>query len=167
MKRVMIHVMVGIPASGKSTIVKQMVEKFDNMDGVDYVVICPDTIRIEEFGEDFNPENEGKVWAIAKGRLKGAVDIGVDHIIFDATMVKPRDRKMFFKQHLAKSGNDIKVIAWVIDVPYEISLNQNIKRKNEGGRFVPEDVIKRMSTDFITPSTDEGFDKINIMSPLS
>ena len=137
MKRVMIHVMVGIPASGKSTVVKRMKKKFNNMDGVNHVVICPDDIR-EEFGSEFDPENEGKVWAIAKGRLKGAVDLGVDHIIFDATMVKRRDRKMFFKEHLTESGNDIKVMAWVVDVPYDVSLYQNKKLFAALGLSLPE-----------------------------
>jgi predicted kinase len=162
----MIHVMVGIPASGKSTVVEQMKKKFDNMDGVDYVLICPDDIRAE-MGDEYNPEAEGKVWAIAKGRLKGAVDLGIDHVVFDATMVKRRDRKMFFKEHLTESGNDIKVVAWVVNVPYETSLIQNKKRQSEGGRFVPEDVIKRMSTDFTMPTTDEGFDKVNVLTPES
>lgn len=130
----------GIPGSGKSTFI---LNKFGADPEVN--IICPDDIR-EEFKsekEKLGDKFEYKVWKTVDERLKESLKKNKTTII-DATFIS---RKSILKQYKVLQEIDSSIQFVIIDfsmLPLEYCLNNNRIRLENGGRFVPEDVIKNM-----------------------
>ena len=80
----MIHIMIGVPGSGKSTYIKNSKKEND-------IVICPDTIRKELTGDVSDQSKNEKVWKLAFSRLREALlnlEDPYQDIWFDATSCK-------------------------------------------------------------------------------
>lgn len=128
----------GIPGVGKSTFVAN---HFGNI----ATIICPDNIR-EEFShekENWKEQFEYRVWCIASERMKQSLK-EKRITIMDATFI---ERKSILKQYKVMKQVDPTINFMIIDFsqePLEICLQNNKKRKEAGGRFVPEDVIVNM-----------------------
>ena len=130
----------GIPGSGKSTFIS-------NKFGADpeVSVICPDDIR-EEFKsekEKLGDKFEYKIWKTIDERLKESLKKNKTTII-DAIFIS---RKAILKQYKVLQKIDSTIQFIIIDfsmLPLEHCLNNNRIRFENGGRFVPEDVIKNM-----------------------
>ena len=137
--------LVGIPASGKSTRRKSL-----EMEGA--VVICPDDIRREVFDTEFNADFEGLVWFIAKSMGKVLLAQGRD-VVIDATNTSVSRRKMWID--LGKSYG-ATVWAEFLNTPFEECCDRNLKRS----RIVPNDIMERMRDELVPPERDEGFDMI-------
>jgi len=129
----------GVPGVGKSTFIA------NHFKGDDIQVICPDDIR-----EEFNHERENwkeyfeyRVWCIAEERLKKSLQENRITIL-DATFIA---RKSILKEYKIMNQVDPTIKFVIIDFsqePLEKCLENNRKRKESGGRFVPEDVIEDM-----------------------
>lgn len=140
--------LVGLPASGKSTYAKEKAEK-------ERAVVCSsDAIRKELYGDE-NVQGDGnEVFNILHERVKELLSQGWD-VIYDATNVKSKRRRAFLRE--IEKYDCIKECI-IMATPYEVCLERNLKRD----RFVPEEVIKKMYMAWNTPYYFEGWDTIII-----
>lgn len=142
----MVTVLIGFPASGKST---YAVDKA--LDGA--TVLSSDKIREELYGDESVQGNPAKVFSILYGKMEEAINDGAEHIIIDATNINKRDRAKAIE--IAKGGNHI-VRAVVMDTP----IAECIRRNDARERKVPDFVFDRMLRKYEEPTLSEGFDII-------
>lgn len=138
-----LYTMIGLPGSGKSTVAKRSY--------TDCVVVCPDDIRAELFGDASCQEQGGRVFAIAHERISKALADGFD-VVFDATNTQRRYRKDIFKKH-----PDATHVAVFVRTSVE-----NCKMRNAArDRVVPDEVIDHMAARLDVPTIEEGFSCIH------
>lgn len=130
----------GVPGSGKSTFVANC---FENRS--DTNIICPDNLREEfnEYKEEWGDNFEYEIWKRVDERLKKSL-VENRITVLDATFIH---RQAILRQY--KTMNQIDpTIKFIIvdfsDLSLEHCLENNRKRRDNGGRFVPEDVIEKM-----------------------
>jgi predicted kinase len=136
-----VAIMVGLPCSGKSTLAKQL-----TVSPLHTVVVCPDTIRLALHGQQFIPEAEPMVWAIAQVMVNTLLEQGYA-VIIDATNTT-RERRRMWTQLSRKWGP--VTIHWV-----RASVDE-CKRRNAELRRLNPAIIDRMMAQFETPSDTEG-----------
>lgn len=144
-----IKMLVGLPASGKSTYSNKYIN--DNT----YKIHSSDRLR-EELFEDENIQcDNNKLFAELHNRIKNDLRSGYN-VVYDATNIN-RKLRMSFLQGLNKIYCYKEAI--VFTTPYEQCLinNQNRDRK------VHKEVIKRMYLNWNTPILQEGFDEIRLV----
>lgn len=138
--------MVGLPASGKSTIAKKYAEK-ENA-----IIISTDELREELLGDEASQENNELVFKEAEKRIKENLNNN-KNVIFDATNLSYKRRMNWLdKLHDHKTH----MVAILVATPYEECIERNLKRE----RKVPEEVIKNMYYNFYVPQYCEGFSEI-------
>jgi len=118
--------------------------------------LSSDKMRGILFGDENSQQNPGLVFGVLKREADKAMKEGKNCII-DATNLNPRDRRDWIT--IAKKY-DAKVVAYVIERDKATILKQQEKRKSEGGRYVPEEVIDRMFQKYKRPDSNEGFDEV-------
>ena len=139
----MVTILIGLPASGKSTYAAE--------EGS--LVLSSDKIREELYGDESIQGNPAKVFFILYGMMEEAINDGAKHIIIDATNMSKRDRSKAIE--IAKGGNHI-VRAVVMDTPIAVCVRRNDARE----RKVPDFVFDRMLRKYEEPTLSEGFDII-------
>ncbi len=146
--------LIGLPATGKSTFAEKMMEKDSN----NRVVISSDKIRFdvlnyEETGIDFDPKAEPRVWAIIDKKVEEALLESTSRdVVFDATNLTRAGRRRFLI--LAKRlGYRTRGII------FSTSLTEIKKRNLNRERDVPEDVIERFYYNAQYPEKGE-FDEL-------
>ena len=142
MRRPIVYVMIGAPASGKSTHAKSLHGR----------IISSDAIRVKLYGDESIQGNSADVFTVFYSMAKIELAKGND-IILDATNLTVKNRKNVFNN---LKGYNCKYIAVVCFSPLETLLERNRNRS----RVVPEDVVTRMYKSFQEPSYEEGFDEI-------
>lgn len=140
----------GLPGSGKSTWVKKFLQNQTD----DWVVIHPDSIRLELTGNIEDQSKNAEVFKLAFQRMEDALKSG-KNVIFDACSQSRERRKPIIA--LAKKYN-AEVHSQVFAVPLSLAKERNAKRD----RVVPNFVLERMYSQWEDPSIDEGFDFISI-----
>lgn len=147
-----IYVMCGVPGSGKSTWVKNKLNQFGG------TWISRDNIRFELLKEDeeyFSHETEvlEKFYKCIK---ESSLNPNEKDIYIDATHLSPKIRQATLNA-ICKFG-EMQIIA----VNFNISLNEVLKRNEQrnGLAKVPRSVIRRMYSQKVNPSFEEGFDII-------
>lgn len=148
-------ILVGIAGAGKSYWLETHKEYFAKTNSI----ISRDEVRFSLVKEDepyFSKEPE--VYQKFIDQIKVSLSINEETYV-DATHINERSRAKLFRS-LGKALKDVEVIAVVIKVPLETALYQNNTRV--GRKRVPEGQIKRMYSEFSTPSFEEGFDRILI-----
>ena len=143
-----VHITVGIPGSGKST----WRDDFRKQNP-DYVLIHPDSIRIELTGSEENQNRNAEVFKLAFARLDAALKDGLN-VIFDACS-QNRERRKPILQIARKRGAEAR--ATVFNVSLEVAKQRNAKR----ARKVPEFVLDRMYKGWETPTLEEGFGMVH------
>lgn len=140
--------LVGLPGSGKSTYANKLKEK-------GYKVFSSDSIRKELYGDESIQGDGNKVFNILHKRISENLKNNVN-CIYDSTGISSKRRMSFLN-----SISNIKCtkICILFATPYEICLERNSKRD----RKVPEDVIRRMYTNFNIPYYYEGWNDIRIV----
>lgn len=138
--------LVGIPASGKSTIAKELVEDRD-----DVVIHSSDELRVELFGDINNQSNNGELFNELNKRIKNDLRSG-RHVVMDATNISRKRRKGLLQQ-LPKN---IEKVACYVNTEYKDVVRQNQERE----RVVPQHVIDKMYKTLQIPIYSEGWDKI-------
>lgn len=154
-----IIVLIGLPGSGKSTWVRNMLAKTD----VDYVVVSSDD-EIERMAaadgltyNDVFDKYVGKATGIMKQKFKDAVNNGKS-IIWDQTNMSPKKRRGILNQ-VPKNYRKIAV-AFEVD---DEELNRRLKNREKEGKTIPPHVVKSMAQSYVPPSKQEGFDEVYIM----
>lgn len=142
--------LVGLPASGKSTLAKEYKSK-------GYIIHSSGAIR-EELGGDVNNQDiNTQVFTLLHNRIKDYLKEGYS-CVYDATNISYKRRKAFLEQIKNVDCNKICVF---VATPYEVCLEQNQAQ----GRKVPDSVIKRMYCTIDVPYWYEGWDQIDIYYP--
>lgn len=141
--------MVGLPASGKSTYAKKLAGE-ENA-----IIHSSDALRAELFGSELNNDNNSLLFKELHKRILNDLSEG-KNVIYDATNIDYKHRKAFLES-IKKFNCEKKCI--VMAIPYEDCLKYNILRE----RNVPEEVIKRMYQNFNMPRPCEGWDSIRII----
>ena len=144
-----LFLMIGLPASGKSTLAEQIAKSEDAE------IVSSDNIRKELYGDENIQGDNNKVFRILQERIINGLKNN-KNMIYDATNISYKTR-MAFLQRLNKL--EVEKIAIMVATPYEDCLIRNAQRE----RKVPEEVIKRMYYNFYVPQYFEGFDDIQII----
>ena len=147
-----LHLMVGVQGSGKSTYSKKLSNEFG------YKIISSDEVR------QMHPEWEEiyifpEVYRLCAIELKEGRDV-----IFDATNITPNVRNRNISA-IKNIFNNFKIYAYFINTDVEICKKRVEKRnKLEGEIFIPLEVIESYSRNIIPPSEEENFDKIIVLN---
>ncbi|PKM83538.1 MAG: hypothetical protein CVU88_02450 [Firmicutes bacterium HGW-Firmicutes-13] len=136
--------MIGLPASGKSTVCRDYQRK-------GYSLVNPDSIRLR-FGVQFARKIEREVWTIAYAELKAFLKLG-KRVVFDATNLTIGQRRPLIK--IAKSYG-ARVTAHTMTTPLEECLKRNEAREYP----IPQEAIIKKVDTMVPPSRKEGFDSI-------
>ena len=149
MSKNVLIVLGGLPASGKSTYAEMLVESGQ------FCRVCPDLIRKELYGNESIQGNGRKVFKIAFDAIQrlGKQNFNV---VFDATNINADRRKKLVKS--MRGYFDIIIFKW-FDVATAVCLERNRQRE----RQVPEEVIWRMARTATVPTTEEGFDYVEVI----
>ena len=143
----MMYMLIGLPASGKSTFAKKLAQT----EGA--VIHETDEIR-ERLHLGWSKEDHEKTFQILHQEINEDLKNGRD-IIYDATNMSRKDRRRSFSA-LRNKG---KCVAVVIATPYNICIQRDENRQDKVG----EDVINRMIRRFDFPVEEEGFDKVHVV----
>ena len=150
MNKPKLYIMIGISASGKSTIAKQIAER-DNC-----IIVSSDAIRGEicEGGVSDQSKNE-EVFRIFHRRIKENLLKG-NNVIADATSITIKSRKAIFD---AVKKIDCYKIGYLVAKKIEDCIKDN---KNNDRVAVPDEVIYKQIRKFQIPFKEEGYDNIVI-----
>ena len=146
-----LFVMIGLPGSGKSFEARKIAEK-ENA-----IIVSSDAIRKEINGDEGDQNNGGKVFEIAKKRLKEALTKG-RNVIMDSTNISCK-RRIALLGKMKKYATES--IAVLMATPFEMCVD----RQNLRERKVDVEVITRMYHNFQVPYYYEGWDKIEVVYP--
>ena len=146
-----IHVMVGIPGSGKSTYAKKLSEEF----GIK--VISSDDVR------DLNPKMEekdifGEVYRLISCEIKEGKDV-----ILDATNSTKFIRSRIVER-LKPYNITYDMVAYYFPIDYK-TCYERIERRNQKriDRYFPLDVLESYYKKAEAPSINEGFKEVKII----
>ena len=146
-KQKTLFLMVGCPASGKSTFIKKQIPLMTNAR-----VISRDEIRFSLVAENepyFSREDE--VFDCFINEIREAIKT-YDFVFVDATHINGKSRLKTLKR-LYLNNDKVAVVPVVFTTPLETCLLRNEYR--EGRRKVPEDAIKRMYNSLTMPNKTE------------
>lgn len=126
-------IMIGYPASGKSTLIKKTLASYYRVDG--------------------------DVFKNTKAMVKDAEKHLDQSIVFDSTGGTKKRRAAFiaFAQKY-----DFKVRAIWLDIPMDVAMAQNIQRTLEGGTNIPALAFYMYRSRFEEPISEEGFELLHI-----
>lgn len=150
-----LYILIGISASGKSTIAKQMQLNILSQN-MNCVIVSSDDIRQEicEGGVSDQSKNE-EVFKIFHRRIRENLLKG-NNVIADATNITMRSRRAIFN---AIRGIDCRKIGYIIVKRIEDCIKDN---KNDDRVAVPDEVIYKQIKKFQICFYNEGFDDIII-----
>jgi predicted kinase len=135
-----IHFLMGLPASGKTTLAKDLVK-----DGAKRV--SKDDLRAMMNNGEYTPELEMFVIDIRDAIIERAVEMGHD-IVVDDTNLNPMHSDAI--RHIASYSG-----AWIDIVKMDTPLEECIKRDAARENPVGEDVIRGMHSKYLSESADK------------
>lgn len=148
MNRPTFLMLVGLPCSGKSTMAKELAEKYNAN------IHSSDALREELLGDINDQTNNELVFQTLHKRIKDDLRNGKS-CVYDACCVRYKERMAFLQELKNILCEKICVL---MAAPYEVCLERSQKRD----RKVPEHVIKRMYRNFDPPWYYEGWDNIHV-----
>lgn len=151
MEQLRFLMLIGLPASGKSTFAKELIEGEDGAKRDDIRYLSSDKIREELYGDESVQTDPSKVFELMRIRTLDALKEG-KHVIYDATNISRKKRKGLLQQ-LPK---EVVKTAVYMATDYGTAKNQNENRD----RVVPQGVIDKMYKNFQIPIYSEGWDNI-------
>ena len=153
-----LYVLCGIPASGKSTWIKNHEETLrkESPNGR-IIVVSRDKIRFSLLEED-EPyfAKEPLVYQEYIRQIAEGLDNG-DTVIADATHLNATSRSKLLNS-LGNALKNCEVIAICMIIPIGVAIKRNEKR--HGREFVPPKQIVQMNYNYHTPTFEEGFNRI-------
>ena len=147
----MVHLLVGIQGSGKTTFSKILQKDL----GCD--IVSSDAIR------NLHPAwSEDLIWPELYRLISQAIVDGHD-VIFDATNITPKVRKRF-KDNVEALGVKMQSIAYFFDTPLDVCI-QRVEERNKmpNERYLPIEVISSYHQALVKPSISEGYSLIKII----
>ena len=140
--------LVGLPASGKSTYAEKLKEK-------EYHIHSSDSIREELTGDANTQDKNIDVFATLHERIKNDLGNRIS-CVYDATNMSMKRRKAFLDE-IKKYDCRKKCVLFVI--PVEVCKERNANRE----RKVPDEVFDKMIKQFNVPMRYEGWDEIEVV----
>lgn len=158
-------VMVGLPATGKSTLVESQREIYDAID-MDVFVYSTDQFiedAAKHFGKTYNEAFEDNIkgaTAAMEQLLSEAIEKGSD-IIWDQTNLGVKKRKKIVNR-MKQAGYQVRCECIVPpESDYDGDKEDWVERLvNRPGKTIPQHVLSNMIDSFVQPTIDEGFDMI-------
>lgn len=153
-----IYILVGPPASGKSTWIQK------EFQGECHVVSTDDIIQeiADKDGKTYNETFAKYIKAaeeIMWQEFDRMVTGGYTPIIVDRTNMNRKARARFINR-LRTHRNDYKIHAVVFPKPEDEEYEYRLH--NRPGKTIPEAVINGMLAAFQMPTADEGFDTVSV-----
>lgn len=154
-----IHYLIGLPGSGKSTFAKSIHDK----------IISTDDIRRDLYGNEATQGNWHEIETEVIQRIATTLAKG-NSLVYDATNFK-RSYRIDFLQKVEKEIKNhklsikVRCIAWYLNTPLETCIAWNQQRE----RQVPESVINSMHAvlEKFPPVIGEGFAKVKVIKVTS
>lgn len=140
--------LVGLPASGKSTVSKIL----QNLHKAN--LHSSDELRIELFGDVNEQTKNPELFEMLYKRIIADMKNGIN-VVFDATNISYKKRMIL----LERINVECEKICYFMATPYEKCVDRDSKRVKSVG----ESVIKRMYLNFNIPQYFEGWDEIKII----
>ena len=141
-------IMVGLPGSGKDTIIKKQYK--------DYIIMSSDELRKELYGYEDQTHNQ-EVFTELHRRVKESGKKGLN-IVYNATNLN-RDRRVGLCNDMKKYFDRIEVVVTIASI--ETILKRNKTREE---RHLPEEKLKQMIKSIQLPTYYEyPYDKITYM----
>lgn len=161
-----LHIMVGIPAAGKSTFIKQE-EREKVRDGLTVGVISRDEVRqglLTTDDEYFDREKE--VFEEFVRQINESMEVGIDVVYVDATHINPKSRAKLLRRLKPDARSQL-----IIDYfPVTLALAKERNGKRTGFSHVPDSAIADMYRNSIPPTQEEfrkqayyGFNGVRIV----
>ena len=143
--------LIGLPASGKTTLIEAGFAK-------DATVVSPDDhIGYEDGG--WTTHKAIIAWNKADEMFDELLQDDEDTtVVFDAMFLSPKTRYKYIRK--AKDAG-IPVSAIFLDTPYSVCLARNLSRPEY--RQVPGDLMTKFARLLEEPSKEEGFDFVSIV----
>lgn len=150
MNKPVLYVMMGLPASGKSTFADEIATSQNA------TIISSDTIRKEWYGDESIQGNPVKIFEEMRKRTVSVLENGIS-VVYDATNLTLKSRS-FLRNYspLLKIRNKIKIHGVLCVTPFDVCCERNSNRE----RVVPMKAMTRMLKSFTPPMLSEGFDFI-------
>ena len=150
-----VHMLIGIPGSGKSTYYKNTLSKqYPNA-----ILIASDKVR------DNNPSlKEEEIWPEIYRLCVESLNNDID-IIYDATNITANVRNRFKNNLAIRNVKEYDMIAYFFTTKKEICY-ERVKLRNTmpNERYLPEEVVLSYGDKIIKPTLDEGFKDIIIIN---
>ena len=148
----MIHMMIGIQGSGKTTFAKQLAKELK------IKIISTDNVRVNMPGI-----KEELVWPYVYKQVALAISEGKD-VIFDATSITPRVRKRFVDE-VEKYGVKCEICAYYFDVDRDVCVQRVAQRNKDRSQInIPIQLYYSFS---ITSATFPSRTILIILNPSS
>lgn len=144
------HMLVGLPASGKSTYAKELQNE-------NTIILSSDNLREELYGDINNQEHNSELFQEMNKRTKEYLLKGYN-VIYDATNINSK-RRMSLLKELNKTKCKKVCIYFAIDVK-DCILNDCYRDRQVG-----TEVIDKMYINMQVPMYHEGWDDIIIKTP--
>lgn len=136
--------LVGIPASGKSSYARQNYK--------DYKIYSSDELREKLFNDVNDQVHNNELFRYIHKNIIKDLKNG-NNVVYDATNIYSRNRRKFLNKLSDIDCNKICVV-------FNVDVGKCKLRNSTRERKVPEEVIDKMYNKIETPSINEGFDKI-------
>jgi len=138
MNRNIVYILVGVPGSGKSTLIHKMMDEHTT-------IVSADHYFMRDGKYCFDRQQLGKAHASCQSNFELAIKLRTKTIFVDNTNIRARDRKFYIDMAL---DNDYEVEILALPVDVNISVARNV-------HGVPAEAIQRMKD-----SCDLEFGKI-------
>ena len=139
----MIHMLVGIQGSGKTTFANELKKELH------CEIVSTDNVRKEGV-----PETE--VWKVVYQKCADALNNNLD-VIYDATNITPKVRKRLFDEVINRNAKpEVGVYYFDTDV---YTCYERVKKRNtmKDELYLPEEVVFSYNSKLIEPTFDEDF----------
>lgn len=146
--------MIGVVASGKSTLAQKLKNMLTKM-GQPTMIVSSDEIRETVFGDVNDQTHNDEVFKEVRRRINNCID--KVNVIVDATNINVKSRKSLLD--IVRNKENVNKVAYVMTTPVAVCKRQNKART----RTVSEEVIDRQIGKFEIPFYEEGFDTINLI----
>lgn len=137
-------IMMGIPASGKSTLANSLGLR----------VLSSDELRLQH---PEIPPASTKIWTMMKKMLRKCIETN-ESVVIDATnvSVKDRDRWLSVIKEEKEKGYNVYTVLYIMTTPKEVCLERNKHRQAR----VPDVAIHSIASRWENPLEEEPIDEI-------